>query len=122
MEVTGKIINVGELKQISETFKLIEFVVRTDEGEYSQEVLFQSTQDKADKFLQFNKVGDEVTVSFNVRGRSWLKGGEDESKRRWFNSLDAWMVKKSDIDAPTAATAQVAAPATDEAFDDGLPF
>jgi len=120
MEITGKIIKIGELRQVTDSFKLVEWVLKTDEM-YPQEIQFQSSQDKADNFLQYHKVGDNVTASFNVRGRSWLKEGEDESKRRWFNTLDAWMVKKAE-GGQVDTNEPVSAPATDEAFDDGLPF
>src|SRR6187431_1185844 len=92
-----EIIRIGELNQVTASYKKVEFVVKI-ESEYPQEVQFEITQDKADKFIQYNKVGQFVDISFNLRGRSYLKEGEPEEKRRWFNSLDAWKVFKAETE------------------------
>lgn len=90
-----KIIHIGELKQITDTYKKVEFVVELD-GQYKQEVIFETSGEKADKFLQYNKVGNFVDIDYNLRGRSYLKAGDPETNRRWFNSLDAWKIFKSE--------------------------
>jgi hypothetical protein len=90
-----KIIHIGELKQITDTYKKVEFVVELD-GQYKQEVVFETSGEKADKFLQYNKVGNFVDIDYNLRGRSYLKAGEPETNRRWFNSLDAWKIFKAE--------------------------
>jgi len=90
-----EIIRIGELQQVTASFKKVEFVVKL-ESEYPQEIQFQISQDKADKFIQYNKVGQFVDIDFNLRGRSFLKDGDPEENRRWFNQLDAWKVFKAD--------------------------
>jgi len=109
-----QIVSIGELNQITETFKKVSFRVKID-GDYPQEVEFDVKQDKADKFLQYNKVGDFVDIDFNLQGRSYLKQGEPEAARRWFNTLDAWKVFKAD--SGTTAPEQV-----EEVGNDSLPF
>jgi len=91
-----EIINIGEIKTFGNDFKKLEFVVRDDSSQYPQEIPFSIVKDKIDNFVKFNKVGQRVDVSFNLNGRSWLKDGEDNSKRRWFTDLNAWKVFKSD--------------------------
>ena len=91
-----EIIKISELKTFDSGFRLVEWVGKDDSGQYPQEIQFQSKQDNAEKFLKYNKVGDRVDIDFNLNGRSWLKEGAEESERKWFNSLDAWKVFKSE--------------------------
>lgn len=90
-----EIISIGKLEQITDTFKKVSFRVKTSE-QYPQEIEFQMSQDKADKFIQYNKVGQFVDIDFNLRGRSYLKNGEPIENTRWFNTLDAWKVFKAE--------------------------
>ena len=119
-----QIVSIGELNQITDTFKKVSFRVKID-GDYPQEVEFDVKQDKADKFLQYNKVGDFVDIDFNLQGRSYLKKGEPETSRRWFNTLDAWKIFKAE-NAPNITQAPVDnfEPATNfnEEEHDDLPF
>lgn len=123
MEVKGvQIIKIGELKQITDTYKNVSFVVKTIGEQYPQEIEFQVSQDKADKFIQYNKVGDIVDIDYNLRGRSWLKDGEPETSRRWFNTLDAWKIFKAESNTPPPVNEPFAT--TDDFNDDQdpLPF
>lgn len=90
-----EIIKIGEMKTFDSGFNLVEFVVRTDE-QYPQELQLQANKEKADNLVKYNKVGDKVDVSLNLRGRSWLKDGEPETNRKWFNTLEAWKIFKED--------------------------
>ena len=108
----GVIKRIGEVKQFSEKFKALEFDITTG-GEYPQVIRFQVTQDKCDTFNQYNKVGDNVEVLFNLRGREWTDPKTNEVKV--FNTLTSWRVNKVDGTTPEAIrqTAEV---------DDSLPF
>lgn len=120
-----EIIKIGEVQTFAKDFRKVEFIVKDDSGQYQQEIQFNILKDKIDNFLQYNKVGDRVNISFNLNGKSWLKDGEDESKRRWFNSLDAWMVKKADAQSSnTTVTPQEAFEPVDLSGDNNseLPF
>jgi len=92
LKATGKVIVVNELQHISDTFQKQSFVIEIVEEnpEYSQVVMFEVHKEKADEFFAQKglKVGDEITVHFNLRGRKWNnpKTGED----RYFNTLVAW--------------------------------
>lgn len=91
MEVTGKVVMIGGIQEISDKFKKREFVIET-EDQYPQEIIIQATQDRVD-ILNGIVEGDEITASCNLRGRRW------ESKTgdlRWFISLDAWKVQKEE--------------------------
>jgi len=117
-----EIIKIGEMKTFASGFNLVEFVVKTND-EYPQELQLQCSKEKADNLLKFNKVGDKVDVSLNLRGRSWLKDGEPEDNRKWFNTLEAWKVFKSDTQK-NPLPAEPFAPAGDLNEDDNfdLPF
>lgn len=64
---------IGEIQTFgSNGFKVVKWVVVDDSNsEYPQTLELQCTQDKADQLLQYNKVGDRVDVSFNLRGREY---------------------------------------------------
>jgi hypothetical protein len=61
-----------------------EFVVTTPDEKYPQDILFQTVNDKMD-VLESLGVGQQVEVSYNVRGR--------EFNGRYYNTLDAWKVQ-----------------------------
>jgi hypothetical protein len=81
MKVAIKLIN--PVKVISDKFSVREFVITTAD-KYPQEVIFQTVNDKMDIIAPYGQ-GQEVTVSFNVRGR--------EYNGKYYNTLDAWKVQ-----------------------------
>lgn len=89
MEVKGKVHAVGPTQIVSETFQKREMVLEYAENPtYPEYVKFEALQDKCDLFDKIN-VGDEVEVSFNLRGRPWTdKGGQTN----YFNSLVVWRI------------------------------
>ena len=93
IEITGKIHEIFETKQVTERFRKREFVLElADNPKYPQYVLFQMTGDRCDGLDGFN-VGDEVRVDFSLRGREW-KSPKGETK--YFNSLDVWTIERAD--------------------------
>ena len=79
-KMTGTLMVIGETVQVSDKFAKREFVINDGASEYPQDIMFQLVQDK---------VGQDIEVSFNMRGRKWTSPqGED----KYFNSLDAWRV------------------------------
>lgn len=108
-EVKGAIQKVFETVQVSDKFKKRDFVLNTG-GEYPQEVFFQLTQDKCDLIDKFG-VGQEVTVSYNLRGRSWTN---PQGETKYFNTLESWKIE-SEGQAPPL-------PPLESAPDDDLPF
>lgn len=84
----GEVKVISETKQVSDKFKLREFVVTT-EGEYPQVVKFQTSQDKTE-LLDSIQVGQQVEVFFNLRGREWTN---PQNEVKVFNTLDAWKIE-----------------------------
>ena len=89
MEYRGTLITVMDEVQVTSSFRKREFVVSDNDDKYPQEVIFQLSQDRCDAIQHFS-VGDEVVVSFNLRGRRW----ESPNGVKFFNSLDAWKVDR----------------------------
>ena len=69
MEVQGSIKVIGEVQEISATFKKRELVLTTDE-QYPQTLSIEFIQDKTDLLNSFD-VGQNVKVNINLRGREW---------------------------------------------------
>jgi single-strand DNA-binding protein len=88
-DVVGKLHVSYETKQVSARFTKREFVVEVADGKYPQMILFQLSGDRC-SLLDNHRVGDEVRVTFNVRGREW-KSPQGETK--YFNSLDVWKLE-----------------------------
>ena len=96
MEVKGKIKLITETKTYgSNGFRKREMVVTTDE-QYPQFINIEFVQDKTD-MLDNYKVGDEVEVSINLRGREWIN---PQGETKYFNSIQGWRITKLNTDAP----------------------
>jgi hypothetical protein len=102
--IKGAIKLINPIKVISDKFSVREFVVTTLDAKYPQDILFQTINDKMD-VLESLGVGQQVEVSYNVRGR--------EFNGRYYNTLDAWKVQV--IGGQTVET-------TNNDEDLGLPF
>ena len=79
-----------------DTCDLTQIVETAENPSYPQMVLFQLTGDRCQNIDPY-KLGDNVTVEFNVRGREWQS---PSGEIKYFNSLDAWTVT-SDSDSAT---------------------
>lgn len=92
-EITGKVIEVLPVTQVSATFKKREFVVEKKEtggtALFIDYIKFQLIQDKCD-LVSDSFINEEVKVSFNLRGNKWERDG----KVSYFTNLDAWRVEK----------------------------
>ena len=69
---TGAIINKLPPKQVSEKFRVQEFILKVGQPEdkYPQDVKFQLVNDNID-LLDFIQVNDVVEVTFDLRGREY---------------------------------------------------
>jgi single-strand DNA-binding protein len=103
-EVSGKIIKILPVESKSATFQTREFVIEIPDGNYTQFVKFQLTQDRCGLVDAF-KEGDSVKVSFNLRGREW--------QGKYFTNLDAWR-----IDSESGGAASGPAPSKNDPFGD----
>lgn len=90
MEITGKIKVINEVQEVTTSFKKREFVLTTQE-QYPQDILLEVTQDKVDLLNEF-KEGEDVEVSINIRGKEWIN---PEGIARYFNTIQAWRIKKT---------------------------
>ncbi len=107
-EMTGVLKVKKDTQQVSDKFSKREFVITTDQSTtYPQYISMQLTQDKC-ALLDAYQVGDEMKVSFNLRGREW-SGPEGI---RYFNSLEAWRLERAtaSTSAPQQTAPQTSAP------------
>lgn len=99
-------------QQVSEKFSKREFVVTDNsDTQYPQDIMFELTQDKT-SVLDSVMEGQEVEVSFNLRGREW-KSPQGEVK--YFNTLNAFKVD-------TIGATPVAIAISSNSDDEELPF
>ena len=92
MNIQGKVIHIGEVKQITDSFKKRDIVIEHgDNPQYLQNCIFECHQDKV-SILDGINIGDDVTIEFNLNGRAWAdpKGGT-----RYFNTLACWKIEKN---------------------------
>lgn len=123
MEVIGKVKLIGEVQTFgSSGFRKRELVVTTDE-QYPQMIMIEFLQDKVD-LLNNYKVGQDVKVSINLRGREWIN---PQGEAKYFNSITGWRIESLSQSPPNASNLppvdqfQAAANFTEEEPDD-LPF
>lgn len=118
-EITGKIIIIGETKNVSSNFDKRTFVIETDEGQYSQTVEIELFKHGVSLINNF-ALGDMVKVDFNIRGRSWKN---PEGVVKYFISLQAWRIGATN-GADPIDTAIPEHPSSDRVGEgqDSLPF
>jgi len=112
----GIVKHIGEIQQISETFKKREFVVTEQDGQYPQHILFQTLQDRT-ALLDDVNVNDMVEVNFNLRGREWTS---PQGEVKYFNSMDCWSLNKVGMDSAPQSVDAVETKI--EEGEDDLPF
>ena len=94
-EATGRLHEIFDEQQVSEKFRKREFVLEVVDGQYPEHIKFQTVQDKTSLIDPF-KVGDEVKISFNLRGRGFNKNGQ----MLYFTNLEAWRIEPTSGAAP----------------------
>jgi Domain of unknown function (DUF3127) len=98
-QITGILKVKGAEQVVSDKFKKREFVLTDNTSQYPQHVSFQLAQDKCSLIDGF-EVGQEIKVSFNLRGREW--NDPKSGQMKYFNSLDAWRIE-TNMATPAAA-------------------
>lgn len=89
MNIQGTIINIGNTINVSEKFSKREFVIEyADNPEYSELIKLEFIQDKCGLLDTFSE-GQEVDVSFNLKGRKWT---DPQGVDKYFNTLQAWKI------------------------------
>ncbi|MEQ9437520.1 MAG: DUF3127 domain-containing protein [Cyclobacteriaceae bacterium] len=96
MEIQGKLIELSDTTQVTDTFRKREFVVEyADNPQYPEFVKFECIQDRCD-LLDSYKVGQEIGISFNLKGRKWV---DPQGNTKYFNSLQAWRIQPVSAEA-----------------------
>ena len=91
-KVKGVISKIGEVKTLDNGAKVLEYVVDvTSENGYvtTYSLNMYKKEEYAshvDNFIQYNKVGDNVEVEFDIRGR--------EYNGKTYNDLSHWKIEK----------------------------
>jgi hypothetical protein len=92
-EITGKVIEILPVTQVSDKFRKREFVIERKESTggtvFVDYIKFQLVQDKCD-MVNESFMREEVKVLFNIKGNRW----EKEGRVNYFTNLDAWRVEK----------------------------
>ena len=98
MKVEGKIKVISETKVFGEKgFRKRELVITTDE-QYPQQIMIEFVQDKTDLLDSF-KIGQNVSVSINLRGREWVN---PQGETKYFNSIQGWRIEAVNNDVQAA--------------------
>lgn len=129
-EITGKIVAKFDVVQRTESFRTREFVIEKVEdynGKFiSQYIKFQLVQDRTSLIDRFHE-GDEVKVSFDLKGSKWEKDG----RVNYITNLNAWRIELAQpsqgmTSAPVTSDMQtdryVSSSPGDVSNEDDLPF
>jgi hypothetical protein len=90
MEVIGVIKVIGDVQEVSASYKKRELVVSTSE-QYPQTIAIEFAQDKT-ALLDFYNIGDDVKVYVNLGGREWVN---PQGETKYFNSVKGWKIEKN---------------------------
>lgn len=124
-QAQGVIHSIGDTTEYGKNgFTKREFVIKlTGEGEngdYPNHIALELIKDKCG-LIDGYKLGDEITVHFNLSGRLWSGNGRPE---KCFTSLQVWRLE-SLASAPAASADAPPADAYDQSaadFDEDIPF
>jgi single-strand DNA-binding protein len=86
-EVVGRLHRLFATEQKSSSFSTREFVLEIPDGNYPQLIKFQAVQDRCAILDRFSE-GDNIKVSFDLRGREW--------NGKYLTNLNAWRVEAAD--------------------------
>jgi len=122
-EITGKLAAKFDTIQRTETFKTREFVLEKSEDVngriITNYVKFQCVQDKT-ALLDRYSIGDDLKISFNLRGTKWVKDGREN----YITNLDAWRIETVKLGqqeaVPESNFSNIPPPPSD--LSDDLPF
>jgi single-strand DNA-binding protein len=85
-KLKGKLILKSEPRQISDKFRVMDFVIQTPDEKYPQSIQFQVMNDRIQEMDKFT-TGEEVEVTFDHRGR--------EYNGKYYNTLNAYKIESS---------------------------
>ncbi len=121
-EAIGTVHMISDTQQVKDTFRKREFVIEIQDGNYPQHIKFQVTQDRCALLDNF-KVGQQVKVQFNLRGRPFQNR---EGQTVYFTNLEAWRVEPAQAGGASTGTdySQItpASASASDGFDEDVPF
>lgn len=92
-EITGRIIDILPVNQVSDKFRKREFVIEKKESGgtavFTDYIKFQLVQDKCD-LINESFLNEDVKIWFNVKGNKWERDG----RINYFTNLDAWKIER----------------------------
>jgi len=115
-ELTGKIKLIQDLKTFNSGFTKREMVVTVDDGKFPQEINLEFVQDKV-ALLDNLQPGQQVTVTFDIRGR--------EYNGRYYNNLQGWKIVSLGGDPSSSRedpSSSPPFPSPSDFGDDDIPF
>ncbi len=83
-EISGTIKKIFDEQTFGSGFNKREFVLTVPDGRFPQDIKFETVKDKT-SLLNALKVGDEIKVAFDIRGREW--------KENYYVNLNAWKIE-----------------------------
>ncbi len=112
-ELTGKVKLVQDAQTFGSGFTKRAIVVTVEDGKYPQDISLEFVQDKV-ALLDAVKPGQEVTVSFDIRGR--------EYNGKYFNNLQGWKIQVAGGAEQKPPVADADVPADFDEYEDNIPF
>lgn len=79
----GELIHIGSITENAKGFSKRDFVIRTQDEKYPQEIKFELFKDNAKKIDDIT-TGSKINVHFNIKGRQW--------NDKWLTSIEAWKI------------------------------
>ncbi len=90
MNITGIIKAIGSTQQVSDTFRKRTFNVEIPDPKYPQLLQFELTNDRVSLIDPPRRVGDEIKIEFEIRGREWKS---PDGNVKHFTTLNAWKIE-----------------------------
>lgn len=84
-EIKGFLYKKFDSVRVTSDFKKQDIVIDTG-GDYPQQIKIEFTQDKTELLSDLQE-GEELTVSFNLRGREW--------NGKYFVNLHGWRIERA---------------------------
>jgi hypothetical protein len=82
MEIKGKLLQVMELRQISDKFALQEFLIET-EGQYPKKIMLQSFKTATESLMRM-RIGDSATF--------FIEPESKEYNGKWYTSIKCFKI------------------------------
>lgn len=86
LKLKGKLIVKSEARQVSEKFRVMDFVIEVQDQKYAQSIQFQLMNDRIAEMDKYS-IGEDLEVTFDIRCR--------EYNGKYYNSLNAYKIESS---------------------------